>query len=198
MDHIFLIHSPVDGCLGCFPVLLLWTVLLWTLGCTGVGLLDCVVTLVLGFFFVQFSRSVVSDSLRPHGLQHTRLPCPSATPRAYSNSCPSSQWCHPTISSSIVPFFSCLQSFLASGSFTMSQLFISGPKYWSFIFSISPSNEISGLISFMMDWLDLLADQGILKSLLQHHSSNHRSVLGFLYSSTLTSIHDHWKNHSFD
>ena len=72
---------------------------------------------------VQFSHSVVSDSLRPHGLQHARLPCPSPTPRAYSNSCPLSQWCHPTISSSVVPFSFCLQSFPASGSFQMSQFF---------------------------------------------------------------------------
>ena len=75
---------------------------------------------------VQFSRSVVSDSLRPHGLQHARPPCPSPTPRAYSNSCPSSRWCHPIISSSVIPFSSHLQSFSASGSFQMSQSFISG------------------------------------------------------------------------
>ena len=75
---------------------------------------------------VQFSCSVMSDSLRPHALQHSRLPCPSPTPRACSNSCPSSRWCHPTISSSIVPFFSCLQSFPASGSFPRSQFFTSG------------------------------------------------------------------------
>ena len=74
----------------------------------------------------QFSHSVMSDSLQPHGLQHARLPCPSLTPGAYSNSCPSSRWCHPTISSSVIPFSSCLQSFLASGSFQMSQLFMSG------------------------------------------------------------------------
>ena len=82
------------------------------------------------FFFyfissVQFSRSVMSDSLQPHGLQHTRPPCPSPTPRVYSNSCPLSQWCHPSISSSVVPFSSCLQSFPASGSFQMSQFFTS-------------------------------------------------------------------------
>ena len=77
------------------------------------------------FSSVQFSCSVVSDSLQPHGLQHTRLPCPSPTPRAYSNSCPLSQWCHPTISSYVVPFSSCHQSFSASGSFTVSQLFAS-------------------------------------------------------------------------
>ena len=73
----------------------------------------------------QFSRSVVSDSLRPHRLQHARLPWPSPTPRACSNSCPSCRWCHPTISSSVVPFFSCLQSFPASGSFPVSQFFTS-------------------------------------------------------------------------
>ena len=124
------------------------------------------------FSSVQFSCLVVSDSLRPHGLQHTRPPCPSPTPGLYSNPCPLSQCCHPTSSSSVVPFFSCLQSFPASGSFQMSQLFcIRCPKYWTFSFSISPSNEYSGLISFRMDWLDLLAVQRTLKSLLQHHSS---------------------------
>ena len=119
----------------------------------------------------QFSRSVVSDSLRSHGLQHTRPPCPSLTPGACSNSGPLRQWCHPTFSSSVVPFSSCPQSFPASGSFPMSQLCIRWPKYWTFSFNISPSNEYSGLISFRMDWLDLLAVQGTLKSLLQHHSS---------------------------
>ena len=117
---------------------------------------------------VQFSHSVMSNSLWPHGLQHTRLPCPSPTPGACSNSCPSSWWCHPTISFSVIPFSSCLQSFPTSGSFPISQLFTSG----GFSFSISPSNEYSGLISFRMDWLDLLAVQGTLKSLLQYHSSN--------------------------
>ena len=120
---------------------------------------------------VQFSCSVMSDSLRPHGLQHARPPCLSPTPGAYSNSCPSSRWWHPTISSSVIPFFSCLQFFPASGSFQMSQFFASGPKYWSSSFNISHSNEYSGLIFFRMDWLDLLAAQGTLKSLLQHHSS---------------------------
>ena len=118
----------------------------------------------------QFSNSVMSGSLRPHGLQHTRLPCPSPTPRAYSNSCALSRGCHPTISSSVVPFSSCPQSFPASGSFQMSWL-IRWPKYWSFSVSMSLSNEYSGLISFRMDWLDLLAVQGTLKSLLQHYSS---------------------------
>ena len=78
------------------------------------------------FSSVHFSRSVVSDSLGPHGLQHTRLPCPTPTPTVYSNSCPSSRWCHPTISSSVIPFSSCPQSFPASGSFPMSPFFTSG------------------------------------------------------------------------
>ena len=119
------------------------------------------------FSSVQFSRSVMSDSLRPHGLQHTRLSCPSPTPRAYSNSCPSSQWCHPIISFSVVPFSSRLQSFPASGSFPVSQFFTSGGQVLEFSFSISPSSEYSGLISC----LDVLAVQGTLKSLLQRHTS---------------------------
>ena len=90
---------------------------------------------------------------------------------AYSNSCPLCWWCHATISSSVIPFSSHLQSFPASGSFPKSVLHIRWSKYWSFSFSISSSNEYSGLISFRMDWLDLLAVQGTLKSLLQHHSS---------------------------
>ena len=108
---------------------------------------------------VQFSHSVVFDSLRPHGLQHARLPCPSPTPGAYSNSCPLSQWCHTTISSSVIPFSFCLWSFPASVSFHESVLHIRWPKYWSFSFSISPANEYSGLISFRMDWLDPLVIQ---------------------------------------
>ena len=124
------------------------------------------------YISVQCTRSVVSDSLRLHELQHARLPCPSPTPGAYSNSCLSSRRCHPTLSSSVVSFSSHLQSFPASGSFPMSQFFTSGgQKYWSFSFSISPSNEYSRLISFRIDRLDLLAVQGTLKSLLQHHSS---------------------------
>ena len=121
------------------------------------------------FSSVHFSHSVVSDFLWPHGLQHARPPCPSPTPGAYSNSCPLSRWCHPAISSSVTPFSSCLQSSPASGSFSVTVLHIRWPKYWSFSFSISPSNEYSGLISFKMYWLNLLAVQGTLKSLLQHH-----------------------------
>ena len=107
----------------------------------------------------------------------TRPPCPSPTPRVYSNSCPLSQWCHPTISSSVIPFSSCLQFFPASGSFPVSQFFESGGQSIGVSASnISLSNEYSGLISFRMDWLDLLAVQGTLKSLLQHHSSKASSL----------------------
>ena len=105
--------------------------------------------------------------MRP-SLQQVRLLCPSPTPRACSNSFPSSRRCRPTISSSLVPF-SCLQSCPASGSFPVSQFFTSGGQ--SIGVSASASNEYSGLISFRMDWMDLLAVQGTLKSLLQHHSS---------------------------
>ena len=112
------------------------------------------------------------NSLRPHESQHARPPCLSPTPGVYSNSCPLSRWCYPAISSSVVPFSSCPQSLPASGSFPMNQLFPWGDQsIWSFSFNISPSNEHPGVISFRMDWLDLLAVQGTLKSLLQHHSS---------------------------
>ena len=117
-----------------------------------------------------YSVTQSCPTLRPRGLQHTRLPWPSLSPGVCSNSCPLSQQCHPTISSSVVPFF-CPQSFPASWSFPMSRPFASGgQKYLSFSFSISPSNECSGLISFRMDWTDLLAVQGTLKSLFQHLS----------------------------
>ena len=109
--------------------------------------------------------------MRPHGLQHASLPCSPPTPRACSNSCPSSRLCHPTISSSVVPFSSCLQSCPASGSFPVSSLHRVTKVLEFFSFSISPSNEYSGLISFRIDWLDFLAVQGTLKSLLQHRSS---------------------------
>ena len=137
-----------------------------------------------------FSCSV----MQPHGLQHARPTCPLPTSGAYSNSYPLSRWCHPTISSSVIPK-SHLQSFLTSGSFPV--LHIRWSKYWSFSFSISPSSEYSGPISFRMDWFTV---QGTLKSLLQHHSSK-ASILrrsGFFIVPTLTSIHDYWKNHSLD
>ena len=119
----------------------------------------------------QFSSVQLPNSLRSRGLQHATLPCSSPTPRACSNSCPSSQQRHPSISSSVYPFYSCLQSFPASVFSSESVLHIRWPKYWSFSFNISPSSEHPGLVSFRMDWLDLLAVKGTLKSCLQHHSS---------------------------
>ena len=112
-----------------------------------------------------FSRSVMSDSLRPHGLQHARLSCPSPTPGACSNAYALSRWCHPTMLSSVIPFSSYLHSFPTWGSFLMSQLFTSGQSTGT---SVSPclSNEYSGLISFGIDWFDLLAVQGTIKNLL--------------------------------
>ena len=112
------------------------------------------------------------DSLWPHESQHARPPCPSTTPGVHPNSCPSSRWCHPAISSSVVPFSSCPQPPPSIRVFSNeSTLRMRWPKYWSYSFSISPSKEHPELISFRMDWLDLLAVQGTLKSLLQHHSS---------------------------
>ena len=122
----------------------------------------------------QFSRSTVFDFLWPHGLQHDRPPCPSPTPGVYSNSCPLGQWYHPSISSSV---FNCQLIILPSifpslRVFSNESVFrIWWPKYWSFSFSISLSNEYSVLISFRLDWLNLLAVQETLKNLLQHHSS---------------------------
>ena len=149
-------------------------------------------------YSIQFSCSVVSNSLRPHGLQHARLSCPSPTHRDYWSSCPSSWWCHPSISSSVIPF----------SGFNLSQhqdLFqwVSSlhqvAKYRSFSFSINPSNEYSGLISFRMDWLYLLAIHRTFKNLLQHHTSKALSLqCSAFYIVHLTSIHDYWKNHSFD
>ena len=129
------------------------------------------VCLFVCFSSVQFSRSVVSNSLRPHESQHPRPPCPSPTPRVHSDSIPSSQWCHPAISSCrplllLSPIPPSIRVFSNE-----STLHMRWPKYWSFSFSISPSKEHPGLISFRMDRLDRLAVPGTLKSLLQHHSS---------------------------
>ena len=116
---------------------------------------------------VQFSHSVLSNCLWPHGLQDTRLPRPSPTPGTCSNSCPLSQWCHPIISSPVIPFSSCFQSFPASGSFTMNLFFaLDGQSIGAWA-----SASALPMISFRIDWFDVLAVQGTLKSLLQHHSS---------------------------
>ena len=153
----------------------------------------------------QFSRSVVSHSLQPHGLQHTRLPCPSPTPRACSNSCP---LVIDAIQSHLRgwDFIPCHPLLLLPSIFPSIKVFsnesvhhIKWPEYWSFSFSISPSNEYSGLISFRMDWLSPCSPRDSQESsptpLLRSINS---LVLSFLYSPTLTSISDYWKNHSFD
>ena len=149
---------------------------------------------------VQFTNSVVFDSLWPQGLQHTRPPCPSPTPRACSNSRPSGWWCHPTISFSVAPFSSSFQSFPASGSFLMSQFFASGGQSIgvSASASIIPMNiqdwfpsGLTGLISLLSKGLSRVFSN----TTVQKYNS---SVLSFLYNPTLTSIHDSWKNRSFD
>ena len=130
-------------------------------------------TYILDCQFSSVTQSCLT--LRPHGLQYARAPCLSPTPRVYSNSCPLSQWCHPTISSSVVPFFSHLQSFPASGSFQMSQFFASGSQILEF-HSASASDLPVNIqdwfpLRWTLRWLYLFAVQGTLKSLLQHHSS---------------------------
>ena len=124
-----------------------------------------------------FSYSVGSNSFQPHGLHHTRLLCPLPSPRTFSNSCPLSWWCHPTISSSVIPFSSCLQSFPASGSFPMNQHFVLDGQRIGASASVLPGS-LSELIFFRVNWFDLSAVQGTLKSLLQYHSSK-ASILWF-------------------
>ena len=141
----------------------------------------------------------MSDSLKPHGLQHSRPSCPSPTSGVYSNSCPLSQWCHPTISSSVVPFSSRLQSSPASGSFPMSQFFASGGQ------SIGVSASASVFPVNIQDWFP----SGLIWSACSPRNSQESSLtpqfknisssmLSLLYGPTLTSIPDYWKNHSFD
>ena len=145
-----------------------------------------------------FSHSVSSNSLWPHGLQYTQLPCPSPSPRSCSNSCPLSRWCHSTILSSVIAFSSCLQSFPTLGSFLLSWLFTASGQSIGASAVVLPV-DYSGLISFKIDWCDFFAVQGTLESSptpLWYCISS--LVLILLYGSTLTSIHDCWKNHSFD
>ena len=148
---------------------------------------------------VQFSCSVVSDCLQSHGLQHTRPPCPSPTPGACSNSCLSSRWCHPTISSYIVPFF-CLQSFPSSGSFPVSQFFASRGQ------SIGVPASASDLPMNIQDWFALRwtgliscspRDAQEFSPTTQFKSIN-SSAFSFLFGPNFISVHDYWKNHSFD
>ena len=151
------------------------------------------------FSSVQFNCSVVSDSLWPHGLQHTRPPCPSPTPGVHPNSCPLSRWCHLTISSSVIPFSPCLQSFPASGSFQMSQFFTSGGQ------NIGVSASASVLPMNIQNWFPLgrtgwisLQSKGLSRVFSNTTVQKHQFFSAQLYSPTLTSIHDYWKKHSFD
>ena len=149
---------------------------------------------------VQFSRSVVSDSLRPHESQHARPPCPSPTPGVHPNPCPLSRWCHPTISSSTVPSPPALNLSQDQGLFQWVSSLHRWPEYWSFSFNISPSN-----LSLRTD----LLQNGLVgspcssrdsqePSLTPQFKSINSSVVNILYGPILTSIHDYWKNHSFD
>ena len=148
---------------------------------------------------LQFSSvAQSSDYLRSHGLQYSGPPCPSPTPRGYSNSCPLTWWCYPTTSSSVPPASPPPSVFPSIMFFSNeSALCIRWPKYWSF--SFSPSNEYSWLISSRINWFDLLAVQGTLKNFIQHYSLK-ASVLwcSAFFMVQLTSIHDNWKNHCFD
>ena len=152
------------------------------------------------FSSVQFSRSVMSNSLRPHKSQHARPPCPSPSTGVHSNSCPLSQWCHPTISSSVIPFSSYPQSLPASETFPMSQLFSWGGQSTrvSAVALFLPKNtqgwsplEWTGWISLQSKGLSRVFSNTTVQSI-------NSSALSLLHSPTLTSIHDHWKNHSLD
>ena len=162
----------------------------------AIRLMDCSLRVI--YFIpenIQFnSVSVMSNSLWPHGLQHARHPCPSPTPRVYTNSCPLSQWRPPTISSSVVPFFSCHQSFPVSGSFQMNQFFASGGQ------SIGVSTSASVLPMSIQGWFPLgwtscmyLQSKGLSRVFSNTTVQKHQ-----FFGAQLTSIHDYWKNHSFD
>ena len=154
----------------------------------------------LFFSSVQFSCSVVSDSLWPRESQHARPPCPSPTPRVHSDSCPSSQCCYPAISSSVVPFSSCPQSLPASQSFPMSQLFALGGQSTgvSASASIPPKKSQGWSPSEWTGWISLQSKGLQESSPTRQFKSINSSALSFLHSPTLTSIHDHRKNHSLD
>ena len=150
--------------------------------------------------FCSVTKSVMSNSLSLHGLQHVWLPCPSPSPGVCSNSCPLSQWCHPTVSSSVIPFFSCPQSFPASGSFPTSWLFTSGGQ------SIGASASASVPPMNIQDWFPLgmttlisLLSKGLSRVFSRTTIWKHWFFrLSRFYGPTLTFVHDYWKNHSFD
>ena len=148
--------------------------------------------------FLLFSCSIVSDSLRPHGLQHARLPCPSTCPRVCTNSCPLSWWCHPTISPSVDPLSSCLQYFPASGSFLTSWLFASGGQSIgaSILASVLPMNIQDWFPLRLTGWSPCSPRDSQESSPTPQFKSINSSGISFLYGPTLTSIQDCWKNHS--
>ena len=150
------------------------------------------------FISVQFSCSVMSDSLWPHELQHARPPCPSPTPGVYSNPCPSSRWCHPAISSSVVSFFSCPQSLPVSGSFPTSQLLAWGRLSIgvSASASVLPMNTQDWFPLGWTGWISLQSKE--LSRVFSNTIVQKCPVLRFLHSTTLKFIHDHWKNNSLD
>ena len=152
------------------------------------------------FSSVQFSHSVVSGSLQPHELQHARPPCPSPTPRVYPNSCPSSWWCHPAISSSVVPFSACPQSLPASESFPMNQLFAWGGQSTgvSALASVLPKKSQGLSPSEWTGWISCSPRDSQESSPTPQFKSINSSALSLLHSPTLTSIHDHRKNQSLD
>ena len=154
----------------------------------------------LEFSSVQFSRSVVSDSSWPHESQHARPPCPSPTPGVHSNSCPSSRWCHPAISSSVVPFSSCPQPLPASESFPMSQLFEWGGQRTgvSALASFLPKKSQGWSPLEWTGWISLQSKDSQESSPTPQFKTISSSALSFFHSPTLASIHDHWKNHSLD
>ena len=161
---------------------------------------QCCKAIFLQFSLVQFSRSVVSDSLWLHGLQHARLPCPSPTPGVYSNSRPLSRWCHPTISSSVIPFSSHLQSFPESGSYQMSQFFASGGQSTgvSASASVLPMNIQHWYPLGWTGWISLQC-KGLSRVFSNTTVQKHQFFSAQpSFNPTLTSIHGYWKNHSFD
>ena len=176
----------------------------WTMDLNNIFLFTCIRIYVSTYFLfallLLFNCSVMSDCLWTHGLQHAWLPCPSPSPRACSNPSPFNRWCHPTISSSVITLSSCLLSFPASGSFIISQLFISGGQ------SIGASAAASVLPVNIKDWFPLELT-GLIpftpkdsqeSSTTQQFKSINSSVLSLLHGQAIISIHDYWKNHSFD
>ena len=155
---------------------------------------------MIRFGSVQFSHSVVSDTLRPHESQHARPPCLSPTPGVRSDSRPSSQWCHPAISSSVIIFSSCPQSLPASESLPVSQLFAWGSQSTGLSASASflPKKSQGWSPSEWTGWISLQFKNSQESSPTPQFKSINSSVLSLLHSPTLTSTHDHWKNHSLD